>query len=152
MRVWRLVKTKYASTAWDGEGARVHGGRWNSVGAAAVYGADSAALAVLEVLVHLHDVRPFSAYSLVSAEVPDALIEDFDPKRLPGDWDTFPAPPQLQVLGDAWLSAGRGLALRVPSAVLREGTNLLINPSHARFARITMNEPRPFRFDSRLLG
>lgn len=129
----------------------MHGGRWNSVGAAAVYGADSAALAVLEVLVHLHDARLLAAYSIVTATVPDALIDDLDPGVLPGDWDAFPVPLQVQAIGDAWLRAGRRLALRVQSAVVRDGFNLLINPAHRAFARIVVDEPKPFRFDARLV-
>jgi RES domain-containing protein len=152
MRIWRLVKSKYAASAFDGEGARVHGGRWNSVGMPAVYGADSAALAVLEVLVHLGDVRPLSAYSMVSTNVPDALIEDVNKTTMPKDWDAFPAAPQVQAFGDAWLRSGRALALRLPSVVVREGSNLLINPAHIKFARLTVEEPRAFRFGSRLVG
>lgn len=136
MRIWRLVKSKYAASAFDGEGARLHGGRWNSVGTAAVYGADSTALAVLEVLVHLGDVRPMSAYSLVTAEVPDSLIDDVDLALLPSGWDAFPVTSQVQAFGDVWLRSSRALALRLPSAVVHEGTNLLINPAHAKFARV----------------
>lgn len=151
MRVWRLVKAKYAASAFTGEGARIYGGRWNSVGTAAVYGADSAALAVLEVLVHLPDVRQLPAWSMVSADVPDRLIDDVDLGALPQGWDSYPVPPSVQAYGDAWLRAGRRLALRVPSAVVRDGFNLLINPRHARFARIVVDEPKLFRFDARLV-
>lgn len=151
MRVWRLVKTRYAASAFGGEGARICGGRWNSVGTAAVYGADSAALAVLEVLVHLHDARPLAAYSIVTATVPDTLIDDLDLGVLPGDWDAFPVPARVQAIGDVWLRAGRRLALRVPSAVVRDGFNLLINPAHGSFARIAVDEPQLFSFDSRLV-
>ncbi len=129
----------------------MHGGRWNSVGTAAVYGADSAALAVLEVLVHLHDARPLAAYSIVTATVPDALIDDLDPGVLPSDWNAFPVPPRVQAIGDAWLRAGHRVAIRVPSAVVRDGFNLLINPAHGAFARIVVDEPKPCRFDARLV-
>lgn len=129
----------------------MHGGRWNSVGTAAVYGADSAALAVLEVLVHLHDARPLAAYSIVTATVPDALIDDLDAGILPSDWNAFPVPLRVQALGDAWLRAGGRLALRVPSAVVRDGFNLLINPAHGAFARIVVDEPQLFSFDSSLV-
>ena len=152
MRVWRLVKTKYAGAAFDGDGARMHGGRWNSVGIAAVYGADSEALAVLEVLVHLRDVRPLPAYSIVVADIPRAFIRDLDVSILPTDWNAYPVAPQVQAIGDTWLKARRGLALRVPSAVVREGFNVLINPGHAAFRRVVVEKPRPFTFDSRLLN
>ena len=152
MRVWRLVKTKYAASAFDGDGARQHGGRWNSVGVAAVYGADSEALAVLEVLVHLRDVRPLPADSIVVADIPRAFIRDLDVGLLPGDWNAYPVAPEVQAIGDAWLTARRGLALRVPSAVVRDGFNVLINPAHAAFRRrMVVEAPRPFAFDARLI-
>lgn len=151
MRLWRLVKTRYAASAFTGDGARIYGGRWNSVGTAAVYGADSAALATLEVLVHLHDARALAAYSMVTASVPDAQVDDLDPNLLPSDWDAFPVPPQVQAIGDAWLRAGRRLALRVPSAVVRDGSNLLINPAHRAFKQVVVDEPKPFSFDPRLV-
>ncbi len=130
----------------------MHGGRWNSVGVAAVYGADSEALAVLEVLVHLRDVRPLPAYSMVVADIPRAFIRDLDVGILPSDWNTFPVPPEVQAIGDAWLKARRGLALSVPSAVVRDGFNVLINPAHAAFRRrIVAEKPRTFTFDVRLV-
>ena len=151
MRVWRLVKTKYAAAAFDGDGARMHGGRWNSVGVATVYGADSEALAVLEVLVHLRDVRPLPSFSVITADIPRAFIRDLDRDILPADWNAFPVPPQVQAIGDAWLKARRGLALRVPSAVVRDGYNVLINPAHPAFGRLEVHAPRPYRFDTRLM-
>ncbi len=152
MRVWRLVKHKHASSAFDGEGARRYGGRWNSVGTRAAYASDSAALAVLEVLVHLEDVRVLPAYSLVTAVIPDGLIEDLDRASLPRDWDAFPVAPQVQAIGDAWRRSARALGLRVPSAVVNPGINVLINPAHDAFAEIVVDPPTPFRFDTRLLG
>jgi RES domain-containing protein len=152
MRVWRLVKSKHALSAFDGEGARRYGGRWNSVGTIATYASDSAALAVLEVLVHLEDIRVLPAYSLVSAVIPDELIEDLDPASLPRDWNAFPVAPPIQAIGDAWLRSARALGLRVPSAVVTPGVNVLINPAHVAFARMVVDPPTPFRFDDRLLG
>ena len=151
MQVWRLVKTKYAHSAFTGDGARLHGGRWNSVGTAAVYGSDSAALAVLEVLVHLHDSRPLASYSMVTATVPNALIETVDAASLPDGWDAFPVAAAVQAFGDAWLRGKRRLALKVPSAVVRDGFNVLINPAHKGFARIEVAPPRPYTFDARLM-
>lgn len=94
MRVWRLVKSRYASTAFDGEGARLYGARWNRPGLRATYAADSPALAVLEVLVHVGDASLLSAYSLITASLPDAVIEDLDPSLLFPGWDSWPPPPE----------------------------------------------------------
>ena len=95
MRLWRLVKTKYAESAFDGEGARLHGGRWNSPGTLVAYASDSSALAVLEVLVNLKDDSVLSSYSLVSATIPDELIETLDRRALPTNWNSSPVPPAV---------------------------------------------------------
>src|SRR5207244_4767494 len=74
LSAWRLVKTKNLSHAWTGEGARLYGGRWNNVGIKMVYTADSLALALLEVLVHLQDTGVLPAYSAIRAEFDEKLV------------------------------------------------------------------------------
>ena len=149
---WRLVKTRYADTAFDGEGARLYGGRWNGVGTRVAYASDSAALAVLEVLVHLQASAVLPSYSLVPAEVPAALVHALAPERLPVDWRRSPPPPEVRAVGDAWVRAGTSAVLRVPSAIVEAEHNLLLNPAHPDFARIRIGAPRAFAFDPRLLG
>ena len=152
MLAWRLIKTRYAASAFDGEGARVYGARWNSRGTRVAYASNSSALAVLEVVVHLSGGGGSPAgYSLISAKVPDAMIEDLDPALLPKDWNVSPIPPSVQLLGDQWIASGRSLALRVPSVNVEGGFNLLINPEHKSFARISVASIAPFAFDRRLL-
>jgi RES domain-containing protein len=151
MRVWRLVKTRYAATAFDGEGPRLYGGRWNSVGVRVAYGSSNSALAVLEVLVHLENTAPLPSYSMVAARLPDELIEDYDTSVLPANWSASPIPPEAQAIGDEWVRSGRSLALRVPSAVVTEATNLLINPKHADFKQFTIETIDPYSFDPRLV-
>ena len=142
MIVHRIAKAAYAGL--DGEGARLYGGRWNSPGQPMVYTAANPSLAVLEVLVHL-DLPPElipSDYRLLSIETPDD------------------APSQvLQVLpadtvatGDAFLQAGEALTLRVPSLVVGQEINTLINPRHPAFAQVRLVSNEPFQFDPRLFG
>jgi len=151
MQLWRLVKTKYATTAFDGEGARLHGARWNSVGIRVAYSADSSALAVLEVLVHLKNETILPSYSLVTGRLPDALVEDIDESSLPADWNASPVPPSVQAIGNAWIRSGRSAALKVPSAIVQGGYSILINPNHSDFAQFIVEAMAPFSFDSRLL-
>jgi RES domain-containing protein len=151
MQVWRLVKTRYATAAFDGEGARLFGARWNSVGVRVAYASDSSALAVLEVLVHLVDVAVLPSYSLLSAMVPDETIEVLDPSLLPAGWTASPVPPEVQAIGDAWVRSGRSLALRVPSVVVAGGSNVLVDPEHRDFSKFRMVSVEPFSFDPRLL-
>src|SRR6478672_10328468 len=135
MRLWRLVKTKYADTAFDGEGARLHGGRWNSPGTRVAYGSDSSALAVLEVLVNLKDDSMLSSYSLITASIPDKLVQTLNRRLLPANWRLSPVPPAVQVIGDEWARSNTSLALKVPSAMVEASDNVVINPGHRDFHR-----------------
>jgi len=152
MKVWRLTKTRYASSAFDGEGARIYGARWNSRGTRVAYASSSSALAVLEVLVHLTGGGGSAVgYSLISGTVPDSSIEELAPGLLPKDWKTSPVPPSAQLVGDEWIKSGRSLALKVPSVIVDDGFNILINPEHAAFAQVTIDSISTFGFDPRLI-
>ena len=151
MQVWRLVKTRYAATPFDGEGARLYGARWNGPGNRVEYASSNSALAVLEVLVHMTGGGGLPGYSLVCASLPDSLVEVIARADLPGNWDSSPVPPEVQAVGDAWLASTRSLALRVPSALVRDSYNLLINPEHGDFGRLAIISSEPYNFDRRLL-
>ncbi len=148
--IWRLVKTKYSQHPFDGEGARLHGGRWSSPGMVVAYGSESAALAVLEVLVHVQSATTLRAFSLATAEVPDDVVEVLEPKLLPGSWKRSPPTADCQAVGDAWVRSGRSAVLCVPSVILDGSSNYLLNPGHPAFALITVWPSRPFDFDERL--
>ena len=148
---WRIVKSRRARSAFDGEGARLYGGRWNSPGTRVVYAAGSVSLAVLEILVHLEDAEILSSYSLCAVEFADGLIEPLDRSGLPADWRSYPAPPGLRRIGDAWVRGGSSVILEVPSAVVERESNYLINPEHPDFASVNVGEPEPFGLDPRLI-
>jgi RES domain-containing protein len=147
---WRIVKSARASDAFDGEGARIHGGRWSSPGTAIVYTAQSESLAALELLVHLQASHLLASYSSISATFDEALIEVMSPTALPADWRSYPAPAALAQIGDSWAAERRSAILQVPSAVVPNEMNFLVNPAHADFARIRIGRARPFEFDPRL--
>jgi RES domain-containing protein len=90
-------------------------------------------------------------YSLVSATLDDALVEDLASSALPSDWNMSPVPPRVQAVGDAWVQSGRSLALRVPSVLVTGGFNILMNVEHPGFATITVDSIERFAFDPRLL-
>ena len=147
---WRLIKTKYLSTAWDGAGARKAGGRWNAPGVAVVYTSGSLSLALVEVLVHLPaDILP--AYSAARVEFDDSLLTILVPAHLPKGWKDSPPPPATQAIGAAWVAAADSAVLRVPSVVVPGEFNFLLNPAHPDFARIRIGAPTAFPFDPRLL-
>lgn len=151
LTAWRISKSRYATRAFDGEGARVYGGRWNSPGTRVAYASESVALATLEVLVGLQDTSLLASYSLIKVQFGEDLVETVDRRRLPSSWNQHPPTPETQRIGDLWVAETRSAVLRVPSAVVEAEHNYLLNPAHERFDRIVLHRPTPFRLDSRLL-
>lgn len=148
---FRLCKTKFLASAFSGEGARLHGGRWNSPGLAVVYTSSSLSLATLEVLVHLEDPAAFARlFSWVPLELPEDAVERIDPVTLPDAWHADGANSASQSVGDAWLRSMRSPVLAVPSVVTPGEWNYLLNPAHRRFAEIQFGEARRFQPDPRL--
>ncbi len=148
---WRLVKFRHAAGAFDGEGARLYGGRWNSPGTRVAYASDSIALAVLEVLAHLQSTAVLQSYSLAPLSFPEECLEVLETTGLPVRWRRFPSPPENHAIGDRWVAEGRSLVLRVPSAIIPAAANFLINPSHPDFGKVVVGRPERFAFDPRLL-
>ena len=148
---WRIVKARLAARAFDGEGARVEGGRWNSPGTPVVYTSQSAALATLELLLHLGQGSILAAYVLIPCTFDEAVVSRLDRKRLPRNWRSYPAPPELQLIGDEWVKSGGSAVLEVPSAVIDTDSNYLLNPRHVDYQAIRTMHPQPFEFDLRLL-
>ena len=148
---WRIVKARHATHAFDGEGARIEGGRWNSPGTPMVYTSGSAALAALEMLVHVGRSTMLSAYVLISCTFDSALVSRIDRRALPKHWRAYPAPPELQQLGDEWVRSATSAVFEVPSAVIETDVNYLFNPRHADASSIRIGRPGSFAFDLRLL-
>jgi RES domain-containing protein len=149
---WRVVKTRYAATAFDGEGARLYGGRWNSPGTRVVYAAESVALALLEIVLHARSTDLLASYSLFSVRFDDALVQAVSPESLPHGWRAFPPLPSTQAIGDAWAHHGASAVLRVPSVTFDQECHYLLNPAHRDFPGIALGEPRQLVVDPRLLA
>lgn len=148
---WRLVKTRFLKHAFDGEGARLYGGRWNSAGGPVVYSSATASLAVLELFANVQRSELLISYSLLSCSFDEALLSEVGLDDLPSNWRGSPAPAELQAIGDDWLRSGRSAVLRVPSAVIEHESNYLLNPAHRDFKRIKRSAAEPFMFDLRLI-
>lgn len=148
MRCYRIVRPAYAASALSGEGARLYGGRWNPPGWRCVYAAESRALAVLELLVHLTGRSRGLTYRLLTLEV-DKKAPSETPS-LPSDWAAQPAGKSSQTIGLDWLKAARSPAMRVPSVLIPEEHNLLLNPAAPGFKKIRIIEEREFQLDLRL--
>ena len=147
---FRLVRAAFAARAFDGEGARRHGGRWNVPGTPMVYCAGSRSLALLESLVHLHRTNRLHDFRFVEVGFEPAQVETVAADELPADWRAAPAPAAVRSRGERWVREGHTLVLAVPSVVVPEERNYLINPRHPEFARLAPGEPVPFEIDPRL--
>ncbi len=156
IEAYRITKQPERRKAFSGAGARLYGGRWNSVGTEAVYASAQRSLAVLEVLVHLEGgavgrgtiVQPYLIYPLWFDE---ELLEELSASSLPADWATHPPARSTQQIGDDWVSRAGSPVLSVPSAVVPEEYNYLLNPNHKRFSEVQIGSPRPCSIDPRLL-
>lgn len=150
---YRLVKRKWLRSAFDGEGARLYGGRWNSKGKACVYLASAESLAMLEVMVHLEDYRLLEDYALLEVTFQEDALMYLPEDSLPDDWKVEPAPSSTAEIGDSWLESRSSLVLAVPSVVVPRETNYLVNPDHAGFEAMANGAKEiDFAPDKRLSG
>ena len=147
---WRIVKAIYADEIFNGEGARVFPARWHKAGHRVVYTAATASLATLELIANTPLPQRLAQYVIASCTFPEALVEVIDETTLPANWRDFPGPPELQRIGMRWLLSGSSAVLSVPSAVIPEERNYLINPEHEHFSSVDVSPPRPFDLDFRL--
>lgn len=149
--VWRIVKRKHAASAFDGNAARRFGGRWNSPGRRAVYVSGSKSLALLEILVHLEVSRPVPRLVAFTFKLDAQLIERLRSDVLPRDWRTGRGLVSTQRIGDEWLASSRSVGLAVPSTIVPEELNYVLNPEHSAFAGLRVGRPIPFLLEPRLV-
>ncbi len=148
--VWRIVTARFAEVAFSGEGARRYGGRWNRKGVSLVYTAGSQSLAMLEMLVQDEPLR--ARYMMIPARIPaDLTIARLNREQLPPDWRDPGAVETLRTLGTEWAAGLAAAVLAVPSAVVPDETNYLLNPRHPDFGRIAVGAARELITDLRLM-
>lgn len=155
-RAWRVIKTEHLAGALSGEGARRVGGRWNPIGMAAVYASDSLALAMLEVLVHFDTAQPMADYTALELDIPDDWLVTPPRSVLDFSWPSRASIPHTQALGRSLLVDRDSFALRIPSVIVQQECNFVINPSHRNFFPWLQNQlsraPVTLTFDPRLAG
>jgi len=152
MYAWRICAAKYSAEPLSGVGAYLYGGRWNSAGVHMAYAATSRALAILEIRVHTSARTAPEDHVIVPIQIPDDGVAELDPSTLPAGWRRYPAPASLAAFGDSWARSMESVALLVPSAVVPEEWNLLVNPKHPRMDEVRTGEPVPLRYDPRLFA
>lgn len=155
MRLWRIAADTPAYEAHDlsGKGAESTGGRWNRAGRPAVYASGTVALAALETFVHLNaHALPLNRF-LVAIDVPPSVWQHrrvFRAQDLPVGWTATPEGVVTLDAGDAWLREARCAVLVVPSVVVPEEWNVVINPLHPQARRIKARKVRPWHYDRRM--
>jgi len=147
---WRVVKHEFVATAFDGEGARLFGGRWHSSGRVVVYTSASASLGLLEQLVHA-EKGLLPIYITIPVTFVADLVEMIDLVRIPTRWQTSPPPYELQQIGDEWVDSMRSCVLEVPSVIVPHESNFILNPKHPDFASIEIGDPIALEIDTRLV-
>ena len=155
MKVFRIEREKYLNTTLSGVGASItRGFRWNSLNTRMVYTAESRALATLEVAVHLdlsQDLPDDRYY--VEIEIPDEIaILEIDRINLPPNWNAHPPQMHTQIIGDEFVRNNQAAVLKVPSSIVPDEFNYLINPLHPDIVKIKIVKSERMRFDGRLGG
>lgn len=152
--VWRIATDTptYEADDLTGAGAKATGGRWNSKGLAMVYASEARALACLETMAHLGKTLPLNRY-LVAITIPASVWKQARRETVgsvPVGWDAEPAGRASIGLGDLWLRSGTSALLIVPSVIVPEEANILINPDHPQSSGIKAVKVRRWLYDPRL--
>lgn len=142
---------RFADRAFEGTGAHLFGGRWNRRGTPIIYTAESLSLATLEILVNLDSAATLDWYLSISVEFDDSLCKVLALDALPDNWASDPVPPNVQEMGSRWAAARESAVLVVPSAVVPQEHNFLLNPQHPDFAQIRIGRSTALDFDPRLI-
>lgn len=153
MWVFRIVREKYLDSVLSGMGAQLSSGfRWNSLGTPMVYTAGTRSLAMLEIAVHLDlaEDLPGDRY-MVEIEIPEKIsVLSLATTDLPKNWDAKPPENLTRSIGDDFVRTGVGCILRVPSSIIHQEFNYLINPLHVDLGRVKNIQKKAFHFDERL--
>ena len=147
MLVYRISLTHRAKSL-SGSG---YPARWNSKGSFLIYTAASRALACLENIVHRSGEGLSLNFKILTIEIPDEIsISEIKPSQLRKDWTEYQNYIFSQKIGDEWLKTGITAVLKIPSAIIPEESNLLLNPAHPQFKKIKIIEVDDFIFDNRI--
>lgn len=148
MLVYRIASPKYIEDL-SGTGSKQYGGRWNDKGIAMVYFAQSRAMAVMEVLVHLRPEEIDRDFVLAVFEILDDSVLTIDINDLPKNWKEESEVEALKEIGNKFIKDNKFLLMKVPSVIIEEDYNLVFNPNHHQADKIRLVEKRFFKFDVR---
>ncbi len=153
IHAWRLIKKKHLHDALSGEGARLGGGRWNHAGIPVVYASETLSLVVLELFIHFtrRDITISKSLLAIPVLMPVTIKTiEVSVQDLASGWNSSPPSDFTRDIGTDWVRSGASAVLRVPSAIIPEEHNFVINVKHPDFIDITVGESRPFALDDRV--
>ena len=148
MIVYRITNSHYKDDI-SGTGAKLRGARWNMPGTSMLYTAENISLSTLELLVHigLSDIQ--NHYELLTIFIPDDItIKEINADKLKSRW--YEDEDYTSFMGTEFIKNNNNLVLKVPSAIIDEEHNFLVNPEHQDFKKIKIKKSKPFTFDERL--
>lgn len=148
MIIYRLATSEFADNLL-GEGAKIYGGRWNPVGVAALYISEFISLSILEILVRANKFTSPDTYTLLSIHIPENPITIIDLKKLKRGWQD--QIEYTQSIGEDFLKTNRALTLKVPSAIVPQEHNFIVNSLHKDFKKVKIMHSELLELDKRLL-
>ena len=148
MIIYRLTSGDHINDL-SGNGSKLFGGRWNSVGQKAIYTTENISLAILEILVHVKKYKRPSDYHLLAISIPESIKPVIISKeKLKKNWKDDAA--YSQFIGDEFLKTRQALVLKVPSVIVDQENNFILNPGHSNANKIKIVSTKLFEFDKRL--
>jgi RES domain-containing protein len=149
MIVYRISNALYKEDI-SGNGAAINGARWNSKGVRLLYSGEYISLVILESLVHLRENNIPQNQFLLTLYLPDNEVPEINISKIKNNWQEHIN--YTQWIGDEFISANKSLALKVPSAVVPQENNYLVNPFHKDFKKVKITYSELLNLDKRLLG
>ncbi|MFT3950186.1 MAG: RES family NAD+ phosphorylase [Agriterribacter sp.] len=149
MIVYRIGRTKFSKDL-SGAGARLHGGRWNHILTSCIYTSESRALAVLEYTVNVNIDDIPRSLSISTFEIPDTGIYELTVKDLPGNWKAAPASSSTKDLGTKLLRSANSPIIKIPSAIIPQEFNFILNPQHPGSENFKILDVEDFVYDVRI--
>ncbi len=146
---YRIADSRFP--IFDGRGAMLAGGRWNSPGQPVIYAALSQSCAMLEILAQTNIGKIPKYHKLIRIEIPAKLTVDTVTSSDLAGWN-HRNQGVSRAFGDTWIKQQRAVALRVPSVIALHDRNLVINPLHPGFTKIMTSEPESIQWDERLFA
>jgi len=149
MLVYHLGHSRFARSL-TGEGAKLHGGRWNRIGSPCIYTSESKALSILEYAANVRLSEMPASLSITVFEIPDKSWKEVAEIDLPQNWQSVPTPEETKIFGSSLLQQTAFVAIKLPSVIIPTEYNFILNPLARHFEKVSIIDVHPFSFDKRI--